>query len=80
MSLKQENSLAQKVRAFVEISLDLLKDKASFLLRSGGREMRGSGIKGGESNRERGSGDVSLKKKKEKVWLYQNVVFQMGVG
>ena len=35
--------------------------------------MRGSGIKGGESNRERGSGDVSLKKKKEKVWLYQNV-------
>ena len=40
--------------------------------------MRGSSIEGGESNRERGSGDVGLKKKEGKVWLYQNVVFQKG--
>ena len=28
--------------------------------------MKGSGIEGGESNRERGSGDVGLKKKRGK--------------
>ena len=71
-SLKQENSPAQKVHAFVEISLDLLKEKASFLLRSGGREMGGSGIEEEEKATEKeGAGmSVSKKIKKERKGVY----------